>query len=115
MHSGMLIAHCRYDKVCHIFISQEISISEGSRLRETVDQIEKKVVEVIANLLHLDESKIEPDSLLVEDLGMDSFSAVEMLFQFEDQYGLEISDEEMVNLKKVKDVVAYLDDIIPKN
>jgi acyl carrier protein len=84
-------------------------------LRDTVEQIEKKVVEVIANLLHLDKSKIKPDSLLVEDLGMDSFSAVEMLFRFEDQYGLEISDEEMVNLKKVKDIVAYLDDIIPKN
>jgi len=84
-------------------------------LRKTVDQIEKKVVEVIAELLHLDESNIEPNSLLIEDLGMDSFAAVEMLFKIEEEYDLEISDEEMIKLKTIKDVVAYLDDVIPKN
>ena len=84
-------------------------------MSETGNQIEKKVVETIARLRHLDKNNIGPDSLLVEDLGMDSFMAVEMLFEFEDQYNLEIPDEEMANFKKVKDVVGYLNGIIPKN
>ena len=88
---------------------------EEARLNESVSDIEKKVIQVIANLLHLDEKNISSEMLLVEDLGMDSFAAVEMLFNIEDQYGLEIPDEELVNLKTVKDVTDYIVDILPKN
>ncbi len=84
-------------------------------MNEMVIDIEKKVIQVIANLLHLDEKNISAEMLLVEDLGMDSFAAVEMLFNIEDQYGLEIPDEELVNLKTVKDVSDYIVDILPKN
>ena len=84
-------------------------------MNEMVIDIEKKVIQVIANLLHLDEKNISTEMLLVEDLGMDSFAAVEMLFNIEDQYGLEIPDEELVNLKTVKDVSDYNVDILPKN
>jgi len=84
-------------------------------LSEIGNDIEKKVKQVIADTLHLDKQNIRPESLLVDDLGMDSFAAVEMLFNIEDAYGLEIPDEEMMNLKTVQHVVDYISNILPKN
>jgi acyl carrier protein len=72
------------------------------------DEIEKKVIEVMAKMLHRDQGDIRLESTLVDDLEMDSFTALEMLFELEDQYGLEIPDEEVENFKTVKDIVDYV-------
>ncbi len=98
-----------------MFFCRKVQLSEEYSLSEIENQIEKKVIQVLATLLHFNEKAIRPELLLVDDLGMDSFAAVEMLFQIEDQYGLEIPDEEMVNFKTVKDVVDYIYDILPEN
>ena len=72
------------------------------------DEIEKKVVEVMAKMLHRDEGDIRLESTLADDLEMDSFTALEMLFELEDQYGLEIPDEEIEHFKTVQDIVTYI-------
>jgi acyl carrier protein len=72
------------------------------------DEIEKKVIEVMEKMLHRDQGDIRLESTLVDDLEMDSFTALEMLFELEDQYGLEIPDEEVENFKTVKDIVDYV-------
>jgi len=72
------------------------------------DEIEKKVIEVMAKMLHRDQGDIRLESTLLDDLEMDSFTALEMLFELEDQYGLEIPDEEVENFKTVKDIVDYV-------
>lgn len=70
--------------------------------------IEKKVVEVLSKTLHRDEHGIGPESTLAGDLEVDSFTAVELLFELEDHYGLEIPDEEMAAFKTVSDIVEYV-------
>jgi acyl carrier protein len=75
---------------------------------ENRKEIEKKVIEVLANMLHKDEGDIRLESTLIDELEMDSFTAVELLFELEDQYGLEIPDEEVENFKTVKDIVDYI-------
>lgn len=72
------------------------------------DEIEKKVIEVMAKMLHRDPGKIRLESTLADDLEMDSFTALEMLFELEDQYGMEIPDEEVENFKTVRDIVEYV-------
>lgn len=70
--------------------------------------IEKKVVEVLAKTLHKDEADIRPESTLADDLEVDSFTAVELLFELEGHYGLEIPDEEMAGFRTVSDIVGYV-------
>lgn len=74
-----------------------------------VDDIKKKVFEVLSDKACVEQDTITLSSSLVDDLGMDSLDAVEMLFEFEEQYGIEIPDEDVQEFKKVQDIVSYLE------
>ena len=71
-------------------------------------EITTRVIQTLAKLLSKSEEDIKPGTLLVEDLAMDSFMGVELLFELEDQYGIEIEDEEMGDFKKVEDIVETI-------
>jgi len=73
-----------------------------------IEDIEKRVIEVLADKSSTDAGQIGFESALVDDLGMDSLDAVEMVFEFEEQYGIDIADEQIREFKKVKDIVQYL-------
>lgn len=73
------------------------------------NEIEKKAIEVLAEILHKEKGDIRPESNLVDELEMDSFAAIELLFELEDRYGLEIPDEEVENFKTVKDIIDYVE------
>ena len=70
--------------------------------------IAAQVIHVLSETLHRDPRSIRMDSSLVDDLEMDSFMAIEMLFHLEDRYGIEIPDEQIQTFKKVSDIVEYL-------
>ncbi len=72
------------------------------------NDIAAQVIHVLSETLHRDPQSIRMDSSLVDDLEMDSFMAIEMLFHLEDQYGIEIPDEQIQTFKKVSDIVEYL-------
>lgn len=72
-------------------------------------EIESQVIQVLAEMLHREASAIRPESSLMDDLEMDSFTAIEMLFQLEDRYGIEIPDEQVQAFKTVRDIVGYLE------
>ncbi len=67
------------------------------------------VVKVIAEQLSIDESKITPESSLVDDLKADSLDVAALMLDLEEQYNVEIPDEELGNLGTVGDIVAYLE------
>jgi len=69
----------------------------------------EKVREIIAAQLNVDEEKITMDTSLVEDLKADSLDVVEMIMDLEEAYNIEIPDEELVNLRTVGDIAAYLE------
>ena len=68
-----------------------------------------KVKEIIVDQLDVDESSITPETSLVKDLEADSLDAVELNMALEDAFGVSIPDEELAEMKKVSDIVAYLD------
>ncbi len=70
--------------------------------------IKKKIIEVLAEKSCVDAEKIDLESSLVDDLGMDSLDAVEAVFQFEEQYGLAIPDDDIRKFFKVQDIVEYI-------
>lgn len=72
-------------------------------------EITDKVIHVLAEMLHRGPETIRTESSLMDDLEMDSFTAIEMLFKLEDQYGIEIPDEQLQAFKTVLDIVMYLE------
>ena len=59
--------------------------------------------------LGVEESKITAEASFVEDLGADSLDTVELVMQLEEEFGLEIPDEDAENLTTVQSVVDYID------
>ena len=67
------------------------------------------VKKMIAAQLKVDENAITPESRLVEDLRADSANVMVMILELETQFGLEVEDEVILNLKTVGDVVDYIE------
>ena len=69
----------------------------------------EKVKEAIVETLGVDEDKITAEADLAEDLGIDSLDAVELVMSLEEEFDIKIDNEELKNMKKVSDVVAYIE------
>ena len=74
-----------------------------------MSDINKKVTEIIVDKLGVDESKITPNAHFINDLGADSLDQVELVMQLEEEFDLEISDEEAENLTDVSKVIDFLE------
>jgi acyl carrier protein len=74
----------------------------------TDQEIEQKVKELLAKKFDIEIAKIKPESRLAEDLGVDSFGAVELMFELEEIFGLKIADSDIDHIRTVNDVVAAL-------
>ena len=70
--------------------------------------IEQRVRRVISEKLRVDESKVRPESSLIEDLGADSLDVVELVMRLEEEFGITVPDEDLQKLMRVRDVVEYI-------
>lgn len=75
-----------------------------SEQSEVFDQVK----EIIVDRLGVDEAKVTMDARFREDLEADSLDLVELIMEFEDKFGGEISDEDAQNIKTVGQAVEYL-------
>jgi len=73
-------------------------------------EIEEKVKEILAKELNIKKENITPEKRLIEDLGMDSFKAIEIIFEIEDSFGKRIKDSEIKDIKTVRDIIQRLED-----
>ncbi len=67
-----------------------------------------KVKDIIVEKLGVDESEVKPVTSFVEDLGADSLDLVELIMALEDEFGVEISDEEAEKITTVQQAVDYI-------
>jgi len=74
------------------------------------DNTEAKVKEIIINELGVESEKVTTNASFVEDLGADSLDTVELVMAFEEEFGIEIPDEDAEKLQTVGDAVKYLDE-----
>lgn len=69
---------------------------------------EQKVKEIIANQLGKEVSEIPVESSFMEDLGADSLDVVELVMAMEEEFKIEIPDEDAEKIKTVKDAIEYI-------
>ena len=74
-----------------------------------MSEVQDKVVEIVCNQLEISKEDVTPDSSLVEDLGADSLDTVELVMAFEEEFGLEIPDDEAENIKTIKSAVDWIE------
>lgn len=68
----------------------------------------EKVKEIVANILGINPEEITMESSFVDDLGADSLDVVELIMDLQDEFNIEIPDEEAEKVKNVGDVVNYI-------
>lgn len=70
----------------------------------------EKVAAILAEQLDAEEESITLETNLVEDLGADSLDVVDLVMTLEDEFDMEIPDEDIVDVRTVGDIVKYLED-----
>lgn len=70
--------------------------------------IEKRVKEIIVEQLGVNESEVTPEAKFVDDLGADSLDLVELVMALEEEYNMEISDEDAEKIQTVGDAIEYI-------
>ena len=70
--------------------------------------IEEKVINIISNKLGLPKEEVTPAASFTMDHGADSLDTVELIMDFEKEFGLKISDEDAMGIKTVNDAVDYI-------
>ena len=68
-----------------------------------------KIKTIVAEQLGVDESQVTEDASFIDDLGADSLDTVELIMAFEEEFDVEIPDEDAQKIKTVKDVIDYIE------
>jgi acyl carrier protein len=83
-------------------------VKRGEELGLDREEILNKIQEITADRLGVDESDVTPDASFREDLEADSLDLVELIMELEEQFGMEIPDEEAEKITTVEEAVDYV-------
>jgi acyl carrier protein len=71
--------------------------------------IEERVKKIVAEQLNVSEDKISPETSFINDLGADSLDMVELVMHFEEDFEMQIPDEEAEKIQTVGDAISYIE------
>ncbi|MFC1707084.1 acyl carrier protein [Planctomycetota bacterium] len=69
-----------------------------------------KVIEIVCDQLGVSKDKVTPETDFINDLGADSLDTVELVMEFEEEFNINIPDEEAEKIRKVGDAIQYIQD-----
>ena len=75
-----------------------------------MSEIEAKVKEIIVDKLGVDEADVTPEASFTNDLGADSLDTVELIMEFEKEFGVNIPDDKAEKIATVGDAIAYIEE-----
>ena len=71
--------------------------------------VAEKVKEIIVDQLGVDAAEVNPDAKFVDDLGADSLDLTELIMAMEEEFGVEISDEDAQQIQKFQDAISFIE------
>ncbi|HUH65175.1 MAG TPA: acyl carrier protein [Syntrophales bacterium] len=71
-------------------------------------KLEDRVIDIIVQRLGVTKEECVPEASFIDDLGADSLDLVELIMEMEENFGLQISDEELERIRTIKDVIEFL-------
>ena len=74
-----------------------------------MSDIAKRVKEIVAEQLGVEEAQVVPEASFMDDLGADSLDTVELVMALEEEFDIEIPDEDAEKIKTVKDAIDYIE------
>jgi acyl carrier protein len=74
------------------------------------EAVEEKVKQIIVDELGVEESEVTLNARFIDDLGADSLDTVELVMRFEEEFGIEIPDEDAEKILSVRDAVKYIEE-----
>ncbi|MGL4348031.1 MAG: acyl carrier protein [Chlamydiales bacterium] len=77
--------------------------------KNNTETLIEEIIEIISEQLGIDAESVTPEKAFGEDLAADSLDQTELIMALEEKYGLEIREEDAEKLKKVKDVISYIE------
>ena len=83
--------------------------ADGTMEGKMAAEVETKVRDIISEQLGVAVDEVTPEASFIEDLGADSLDIVELVMALEEEYGIEISDEDAEKIRTVKDVIGYIE------
>ena len=70
--------------------------------------VDEKIIDIIVEKLGVERSEVTPEAVFVDDLGADSLDLVELIMAMEEEFGMEIADEDAEKLRTVQDVISFI-------
>ncbi len=77
-----------------------------------INEMKEKVIDIISNQLGIEKEAITPDAKVIDDLGADSLDVVELVMALEEEFDVEIPDEEAEKIKSVGDIFSYMETVL---
>ena len=74
-----------------------------------MSEIAEKVTAIIVDKLGVNETELKPEATFAQDLGADSLDTVELIMEFEKEFGLQIPDDQAEKIATVGDAIAYIE------
>jgi acyl carrier protein len=71
--------------------------------------VQEKIRQIIVDELGVDEAEVTENARFIEDLGADSLDLVELVMRFEEEFGIEIPDEDAEKIQSVRDAYSYVE------
>ena len=75
-----------------------------------MSEIQEKVVKIVVDKLGVNAAEVTPEATFTGDLGADSLDTVELVMEFEKEFGIQVADEEAEKFQTVGDVITYIEE-----
>ncbi len=73
-----------------------------------MSDISERVKKIVVEHLNIDAAKVTDDASFIDDLGADSLDTVELVMAFEEEFGIEIPDDDAEKIQTVKDAISFI-------